>query len=343
MKSAAALLLIPFMSQAANYTAEKTSRDGLEVIRLADASHKTELSIVPSVGNIAFEMKVNGKNVFWFPSPSLADFKAKPSLAGNPFLAPWANRLDQDGFFANGKRYSLNPSLGNFRYDQHKHPIHGLLAYAPEWKVVSVKAGATGAEATSRLEFWRHPNYMAQFPFAHTIDMTYRLQDGMLEVQTSIENHSTEPMPVSVGYHPYFRIHDAPRDQWRVHLPVREHMILSDMLIPTGETKPVSYSDPRSLSGIQLDDVFTGLIRGESGRAEFYVEGIKEKISVLYGPRYPVAVVYAPQGRDFICFEPMSGPTNAFNLHHAGKYKELQTIPPAGRWIESYWIHPTGF
>jgi aldose 1-epimerase len=73
------------------------------------------------------------------------------------------------------------------------------------------------------------------------------------------------------------------------------------------------------------------------------VEGAKEKISVLYGPKYPVAVVYAPSGRDFICFEPMSGPTNAFNLHQAGKYKDLQTIAPGGRWRESFWINPTGF
>ena len=37
---------------------------------------------------------------------------------------------------------------------------------------------------TSRLEFFRLPDYMAQFPFAHTIDMTYRLANGVLEVET---------------------------------------------------------------------------------------------------------------------------------------------------------------
>jgi len=89
--------------------------------------------------------------------------------------------------------------------------------------------------------------------------------------------------------------------------------------------------------------VFTGLIRGESGRATFSVQGAQQKISVLYGPKYPVAVVYAPAGRDFICFEPMSGVTNAFNLNHAGKYAELQTIPPGGTWRESFWITVSGF
>jgi galactose mutarotase-like enzyme len=36
---------------------------------------------------------------------------------------------------------------------------------------------------------------MKQWPFAHTIDVTYRLQDGTLEVLTKVTNHATEPMP----------------------------------------------------------------------------------------------------------------------------------------------------
>jgi aldose 1-epimerase len=54
-------------------------------------------------------------------------------------------------------------------------------------------------------------------------------------------------------------------------------------------------------------------------------------------------VVYAPPGRDFICFEPMTGITNAMNLAHAGKYKDLQTVPPGGKWKESFFIVPAGF
>jgi aldose 1-epimerase len=338
-----AIALVPLMLQAADYSAEKVQRDGFDVIRLADKKHNVEVSVLPSMGNNAFEMKVNGVNVFWFPFNSLADFKAKPTLAGNPLLAPWANRLDEDAFYANGKRYALDRGLKNFRSDGNNHPIHGLLAYSPHWEATKVTANGSRAEVTSRLEFWRYPDYMAQFPFAHTLEMTYRLQDGILEVETSIENLAAEPMPVSVGYHPYFKISDAPRDQWKVQLPVKEHVILSKELIPTGETKPMSYANPLTLAGVALDDVFTGLIPGESGRTDFSVQGARQKISVLYGPKYPVAVVYSPIGRDFICFEPMSGPTNAFNLHHAGKYKELQTIPPRGRWRESFWIRASGF
>jgi aldose 1-epimerase len=344
MKSAALLALVPLMSPAAtSYTAQKTQRDGIEIVRLTDGHHKTSVSIVPSIGNIAFEMLVNGKNVLWFPFANLTEFRAKPTLCGVPFLAPWANRLDEDGFWANGKHYALDRGLKNIRTDGNNHPIHGLLSFASEWEVIRAQADDSGAEATSRLEFWRYPDYMAQFPFAHTLYMTYRLRDGMLEVETTIENHARAPMPVSVGFHPYFHIGDAPRDKWNVRLPAREQIILSKELVPTGETKPTPWQEQVSLSGIALDDVFSGLVRGESGRSEFSVSGDKQRISVLYGSNYPVAVVYAPPGRDFICFEPMSGPTNAFNLHHAGKYDSLQSVPPGGKWKGSFWIRAEGF
>jgi aldose 1-epimerase len=343
MKASALLLLLPIVMPAANYTAEKLTVDGIEVVRLTDAGHKTEVMVVPSVGNNSYEMKVNGKRVFWSPYNSVGEFKAKPVNLGNPFLAPWANRLEGDYFSANGKKYTLNPGLNNYRYDGNHKPIHGLVMYSGEWKVLSAKANGQSAEVTSRLEFWRHPGWMAQFPFAHNIDMTYRLQNGVLEVETAIDNLSADAMPVGVGYHPYFTLHDAPRDQWKVHMPAKEHLVLSNVLIPTGETKPVSFSDPQPLEGVQLDDVFGGLIRGTDGRAEFSVQGLKEKISVFYGQKFPIAVVYAPKGRDFICFEPMSGPTNVFNMAQAGTYNGLQSVPPGGKWRESYWIQPSGF
>ncbi len=339
--AAAAFLMPP--ADTHQYIISRPVRDGIETVRLEDSRHKTVVTVVPTVGNTAVEMSVNGKNALYFPFQSIGDFKAKPNLVGVPFLAPWANRLDEDGFWANGKHYALERGLKNIRGDQNNHPIHGLLAFASEWEVTEAKADHASAYVTSRLEFWRYPDYMAQFPFAHTLYMTYRLSDGVLEVKTVIENHARVPMPVSVGFHPYFRISDAPRDQWTVRLPAKEQVLLNQQLIPTGETKPNLHPDSLKLQGVALDDVFSGLIRGESGRAEFSVTGTKERISVLYGKEYPVAVVYAPTGRDFICFEPMSGPTNAFNLNHAGKYPDLQTVPPGGKWEGSFWIRTEGF
>src|SRR4051812_23908103 len=109
---------IAIMSAAENYTAVRAIVDGVKVVRLTDSAHRAEASVIPSIGNMAYELKIGGVNAFYWPYRSLADFKAKPGFAGNPFLAPWANRLDEDAFYANGRRYALNPALGNIGRDQ---------------------------------------------------------------------------------------------------------------------------------------------------------------------------------------------------------------------------------
>ncbi len=329
------------------YSAEATTADGIGVVRLSDQAAGAVVSIVPSVGNNSYEMLVNGKNVFYFPYSSLAEFAAKPRLSANPFLAPWANRIDENAFYFNGKKYQLNPELGNVRTDRNGLPIHGLLQFASEWEVTSVEADADGARVTSRLDYSRYADLMAQFPFAHMIEMTYVLSKGVLEVRTRIENTGAQAMPLLIGFHPYFQLHAAPRDQWRVRIAARKIFTLNDKLTPTGETAPIpeefSPADNLPLAGISVDNVFDDLVRGSDGLARFSVSGGAEKIEVIFGPGYKTAIVYAPQGREFICFEPMTGPTNAFNLAHRGLYADLETVEPGGERRLSYWIKPTGF
>src|SRR5262245_50601430 len=183
--AAVAVLCAAASAAAQPYSARQ---DG-DVVRLADAKAQVAVAIVPSVGNVAFEMTVKGQNVLRWPYESLEQFRAKPSLSGIPFMGPWANRLDEQAFYANGKRYAFDMDLGNVRG---AIPIHGFLSSTNQWKVVEAKADAGAAWVTSRLEFYRNPMWVKQFPFAHTIEMTYRLEGGVLEVRTRIENLSQE-------------------------------------------------------------------------------------------------------------------------------------------------------
>src|SRR5262249_26786137 len=160
---------------AAQYSAQQNG----DVVRLEDSTTSTTVSILPSVGNIAFELKVKGQNVLRWPFASIDEFKAKPSMSGIPFLGPWANRLDEQAFYATGKRYAFDMALGNVRG---AIPIHGFLTMNTHWRVTEVKADNESAWATSRLEFFKEPAWIKQWPFAHTIEMTYRLRSGALEV-----------------------------------------------------------------------------------------------------------------------------------------------------------------
>jgi aldose 1-epimerase len=280
----------------------------------------TTAQVDPSFGNIVVSFAKGGHEHIWKPDPW-----NEPTLAGIPLLAPWANRLDGDAYTANGARYQLNPEFNNLRRDGNHLPIHGLLIFANAWHVVTQHASSV----TSRLEFWRFPKWMAQFPFAHTIEITHRLQPGSLEIETAIENLSNEPMPLSLGYHPYLKLTDSPRDQWVVHIAARDQVVLSPKLIPTGERHPMSLPTQFPLAGNALDNVFSNL----TGEA-FLIEGARERISVRFGPKFKIAVIYAPQGRDFVCIEPMTAPTNAFN----SGAPELQSIPAGEIWRESFQI-----
>jgi aldose 1-epimerase len=320
-------------------------QDG-DVVRLEDGARQTVVSVMPSHGNNAFQMTVKGKNVLQFPFASAAEFKARGSFSGIPFLEPWANRLDETAFYANGKKYPFNLSLGNVRGPI---PMHGLLSTASQWEVVEVKADQDAAWVTSRMDFYRYPDWMAQFPFAHTIEMTHRLHDGTLEVHVKLNNLSTAPMPVAVGFHPYFQVNDAPRDDWTFRIGARTRW-LQNANIPTGETEEIGkflLSQPQGgpVKGLKLDDVFGDLIRDADGRATMWVQGKSERIEVSFGPNYKSSVVYFPAGpnQNFICFEPMAGISDAMNLAQKGIYKELQSIPPGGTWHESFWIKPSGF
>jgi aldose 1-epimerase len=334
-----------------------------DAIELRDAAHDTTVSVLPPVGNIGFEMTVKGHNVLRWPYASLDEFRKRPGFNGNPFLGPWANRLDEQAFYANGRRYAFDMELGNVRG---AIPIHGLLTYSPFWTVTDVAADGRGARTTSRLEFFRHPILMAQFPFAHAIDMTYALEEGVMRVTTRIENLSTDPMPVSIGYHPYFQLTDSARDEWRIGVGARTHWLLAGNKVPTGETQPIEsfFPDPRNvpLKEYDLDHVFGDLVRDGRGRAVMTLRGRRQELDVELGPNYRAMVIYAPRptppgeagrgagggrgsapDRNFICFEPMVGITNAMNAAHKGLYKELQSVAPGGTWEESFWVRVRGF
>jgi aldose 1-epimerase len=346
MKRIFLLFALPFLVSAANkYIAEKTTDHGVEVVRLEDTARSVEVSIVPSVGNRAYELKIHGKNLLYFPLPDVAAFEKSGgrSLNGIPFLAPWANRIAGSGFWANGKRYAFNSDLGTVRVSPTGIAIHGMLTASSLWEVTDVGADAKSAHVTSRLQFWKYPDLMANWPFAHEYEMTYRLAAGTLEVRTTVTNLSTQPMPLVIGFHPYFHIPDAPRSECSAHLPVRQHVETDAQLVATGELNPVEMPEQVSLKDHTFDDGYTGLVRASDGKATFSVQAGAEKIEVVYGPKYQVAVVYAPPHQDFICFEPMAAITNGINLAHDGKYPELQSVAPGGSWRESFWIRGSGF
>jgi len=369
------------LSAQERYSAKQTG----DIVQLRDTKTDTTVSVMTSVSN-AYEMVVKGQNLIRMTFATVDEFRARPGLNGIPLLAPFANRLDEPAFYANGKKYNFDMELGNVRGPI---PIHGYLSGAKDWKMVEAKADGNAAWVTNQLDFYRNPQWMQQFPFAHTLTMTYRLQDGVLEVRTRIENVSSEPMPVAIGFHPYFQLTDSTREDWTLSIGAKTHWLLAENKIPTGETEPIEkmFSDRHAvpLKDFDLDDVYGDLERDAQGRAVVSVKGKGQQLDVILGPNYKSIVLYSPNpanarggagggrgrggnaptpapaatpaapsvpltgmnpnlpNRGFMAIEPMVGITDSMNLAHKGLYKELQSIPPGGKWEESFWLRPKGF
>jgi aldose 1-epimerase len=343
-------VLLPASLAAANYSVTKETVDGYTTYHLHDASRKMEVAIAPGLGNFVYQFTADGKNVL-IPAPSLKTyFQDHKFCCGIPFLAPWANRIDHEYYWFQNKKYLLNSTLGNILHTPpYNLPIHGTVVFNPQWQVIhSGATEATGAYITSRLEYYKYPDLMAQFPFALTYQVTYRLKDGKLENTTEVANVSARALPVYFGYHPYLRP-DGPREDWTVSIEARKHWKVDNhkRLIPTGETEPADRFLPHAsdftLGKKFLDDAFSGLERDSRGLGHYWVKGKTEKVELVFGKEFNFGHVYAPLGQTLICMEPETAVTNAFNLNHAGKFPELIVLEPGKTFKASFWIVPSGY
>jgi galactose mutarotase-like enzyme len=228
------------------------------------------------------------------------------------------------------------------KLDQNGLPIHGAIAGALPWELLE-RPGADADQVHARLA-WRSAELLAIFPFAHSVELEARIEsESTLVIETSVcADESTEtsvagaatsgagpetpaaPMPVSFGYHPYLKLPDGDRSQWTVELPMRRRLLLGERMIPTGASEALK---PRcfQLADDSWDDAFGGLLDpptfsvssavqprdGDGAGVEVGAGAAVRRIALELRRGYAYAQLYAPAGEDFVCFEPMTGPTNA--------------------------------
>ncbi len=265
-----------------------------EIIELVDNTAQMNVEVVSAMSN-AWRIRVKGHDLVR-TSATLEAFKAQPGYNGMPLLAPFANRLDETAFYANGRKYNFDLEQGNIRGPI---PSTGYVNGTRDWQLVEFRADATGAWVTSRLDFYKNPQFMQQWPFAHTITMTYRVSEGALEVRTRLDNMSAEPMPVVFGYHPIYELPDGNRNDWTVSVDARTHWIEIPQRLPTGETQPIEAFFNADRTAIPLknfaliDDVFTDFVRDANGRATMKLMGNNKELHVSLGPKYKTVLLWS--------------------------------------------------
>jgi len=280
--------------------------EGFEALVLATPeAGGIEVAFVPEAGMVGCSLCHRGEELLG-QRGGLGTYVAERGTMGIPVLHPWANRVGSERFQVAGGEVVLDSSSTPISRDPNGLPIHGLLAAASGWRVERHEAVGEGALLAASFDFGAHPELIAAFSFPHTLELEARLAGATLTVVTTVRPSADATVPVSFGYHPYFRLPGVARSDWEVRIPVAERLVLDSRMLPTGEREPVQV-EGGPLAERTFDDAYVA----PADSAPFVLAGGGRRIEVAFQGGYPYAQVYAPDDDDVIAFEPMTAPTNA--------------------------------
>lgn len=287
------------------------SPDTFEIINLDNGSITAK--IVVTIGNTLISLRNDQEEKFYFPY-TLGTYKSNTKLAGNPFMHPWANRLEGDYIYIQNRKHAFPEELKSLLYrDGNGLPLHGLLLKSNKWVTIE----KTNTSHTAAFDF-KEADLLAIFPYRHTIQIRHTLTENGIYIETTLFNQDNKPMPVSFGFHPYFLINPARRADYQLTIPAEDVIEVNEVMIPSGKVLPKSErwdfsGDKVLLKGAAFDDGFQRLKRNERDKVVFALN----ELQVEMDGNYPFSQIYAPENRDkpYVCIEPMTAATNALNTN----------------------------
>jgi aldose 1-epimerase len=277
----------------------------LETSSIGDIERELEATFVPGAGMLCRSLRHRGDELL-AQNAGVDAYAERGETMGIPLLYPWANRLAAFGYAAAGRSVEVPHDPARIALDDNGLPIHGVIGGRMAWELTR----APGPDAHSlgaRLSWSETRSELFEvFPFRHDVDYEATLADGRLEVEISVHACGVDAVPVAFGLHPYLSLPDVRREHWLIELPAMRHLELDAEQIPLGSD--LAYP-ARSfvLAEEQFDEGFDAVAQP----ARFSVTGAGRRIAIEFLEGYPCAQVYAPREGQFICFEPMSAPTNA--------------------------------
>ena len=283
-------------------------------------------SFVPSV---IVSLVVADRELLRLPLP-LGDFMVKPKTGGVPLLHPWANRLRGDRYGFQGTEVDLG-SIEGLKRDGQGLPMHGLLLRFEDWQVSS---GDTAGEAWVEgvVDWADHPALMKAFPFPHRLRIRWTVRSRPSGVEATCL-HAIDAggvdVPAASGWHPYLAPGGS-RESLRLETPRVRPVSLDASGLPRRDAAgDLVVEDETDLSGTLADRCFDDLF-GTSGEGwtAGVVGGDGARIELIADPHWRWMQVYAPEGSDFACIEPMLAPT-------AGLSDGDVLVVPAGTSLEA--------
>jgi aldose 1-epimerase len=267
---------------------------------IALAAGELEARFAPAAGMVCHSLRHAGEELLT-QRDGVEAYARTGRTMGVPLLHPWANRLAEWEYEALGRHVDLRPLEGRVvkRDGETGLAMHGVLP--ARWEILD----ATGERLVAERRPTDDDGFRAAFPFPHRIRLEADLSPSGLRIATTVEALEGE-VPVAFGFHPYFTLPGVPRADYALELPAMRRLALDGRKVPTGgASEAPAFAGP--LGERELDDGFDSVPDG----AAFAVAGGGRRVEVRLELGYPCAQVFAPAGKDLVCFEPMTAPTNA--------------------------------
>jgi aldose 1-epimerase len=291
-------------------------REGFQTVTIGGRDGELQATFAPDAGMVCCSLCHRGDELL-AQRDGVRAYAERGKTMGIPLLYPWANRLAGFSYPTADGEVRLSPDDPLLMRDEHGLPIHGVLPGALPWELDESDGGAERLRARLR---WRLPELLAVFPYEHELELSASVAGMALLVETRVRACAREAVPVSFGFHPYLSLGDRDRRGWEIELPVSRRLALDERMIPTGASEP--FADRRFVLGDGAwDDAFAGITEPPvfrvSADAAAAHEAPARAIELELRDGFPYAQLYAPADESFVCFEPMTAPTNALPSGHS--------------------------
>lgn len=249
---------------------------------LTDDAAASRVELIPERGGIVTRWTLNDQEIFYLDAERLTH----PELTvrgGIPILFPICGNLPDNTYTHAGTAYALKQ--------------HGFARELP-WTVVDT---ATEDSAQITLTLTSNDQTYPHYPFNFHLAFTYRLRGNRLELLQQVTNQGAEPMPFSLGFHPYFWAPD--KSQLQFELPATEFLEQRSR-----STHP--FSGSFDLEQEEIDILFSAL---SAQTASVIDQSRGLKLQMNYDNPYSILVFWTVKGKDFYCLEPWTAARNAMN------------------------------
>ncbi len=190
--------------------------------------------------------------------------------------------------------------------------LHGFL-YNTKMKIVE----SICDENLGRLKFNVNlDGHNKGYPFKLQINIIFILSSKGLKITTEIENCDEKPVPLSDGWHPYFKF-DTAVDKLMIKIPSIKQTELNNRLVPTGKTlENDEYYTLSKIGKTKFDNGYKLERKSSIVKTELYSPEKDVTINLWQetGPnKYNFIQVYTPPHRNSIAIEPLTSNINCFN------------------------------